>query len=131
MARHNKIGEIGEELAAKMFQKKGYKIIERNYRKKWCEIDIIAEKPRKRRIFKQSEPAKLVFIEVKTRVGERFGSPEESINYEKKRRLARSADAYAAFSNYKGEYQVDAICIVLNENGTLQRADHYENITGF
>ena len=131
MARHNKVGEIGEELAAKMLQKKGYKILERNYRKKWCEIDIIAEKPRKWQVFRRLEPAKLVFIEVKTRVGEQFGSPEESINYEKKRRLTRGVDAYAAFSDYKGEYQVDAVCIVLNENGTLQRADHYENITGF
>ena len=119
MKRKNlKIGRIGESIAGEYLQKKGYRIIERNYRTKYAEIDLIA---RRKNV--------LVFIEVKTRVGERFGLPEESIKSDKLYRLVKNSQAYMARRNYNKEYRIDAICIVLNKNHGPKRINYYENIT--
>jgi len=66
------------------------------------------------------------FVEVKTRIGERFGLPEDALNSDKIRRMTRNAQAYIAFK--ADPYRIDAICLVLDENGNLKRAAHYENI---
>ena len=66
------VGRIGEAIAKKYLRKRGYKIIEENYKTKYAEIDLIAR-------YKNA----LVFVEVRTRIGERFGTPEESINRDK------------------------------------------------
>ena len=71
---HNKnIGELGENVACEFLIKNGYKIICRNYRNKYGEIDIIAS-------FKNE----VVFIEVKTRKSLRYGFPAEAVNAQKK-----------------------------------------------
>jgi len=119
MKRKNlKIGRIGESIAGEYLEKKGYRIIERNYRTKRAEIDLVVQ----RKGF-------LVFIEVKARVGERFGLPEESIKSDKLYRLVKNAQAYMARRNYDKEYRIDAICIVFDKNHSLKRISHYANIT--
>jgi len=66
-------------------KRKGYKIIERNYRSRSGEIDIIAR-----------DKKDLVFIEVKTRRSTDFGLPQEAVSYSKRRRLTRIALGYLA-----------------------------------
>ena len=112
------IGRLGEDIAISYLKQKGYQIIECNYRTKYAEIDLIA---RRKNV--------LVFIEVRTRVGERFGSPEESIKSDKLYRLVKNSQAYMARRNYNKEYRIDAICIVLNKNHGPKRINYYENIT--
>ncbi len=112
------IGHLGETVAKKYLQNKGYRIIEQNYRTKYAEIDLVAY-----------NKDILVFIEVKTRKDEQLGTPEESIKRGKIRRLIRNAEAYVARMNYAGRCRIDAICIVLNEAGRAGRTSHYENIT--
>ena len=102
-------------MAAKYLEDKGYEIIERNCRNRRGEIDLICKKG-----------GEYVFVEVKTRIGENFGLPEDAINSNKIRRLIRNAQSYMAFK--KESYEIDAVCIVLNENGILSRITHYENI---
>ena len=111
-------GRLGEEITRAHLQKKGYKIIEQNWRTKRGEIDIVAKKG-----------DALVLVEVRTKVGEQFGSPEDTLTYEKKRRLVWNAKAYVANKKYKGLYRIDVVCIVLPGNGTEipQRISHYEN----
>lgn len=77
------IGKTGEDLAAKFLQKQGYKILERNFRIRGGEIDIIA-------LHKNT----LIYVEVKTRTSQKFGLPEESINYYKVNFLKRAASFY-------------------------------------
>lgn len=113
-----KIGRIGESLAGKYLQKKGYKIIECNYKTKYAEIDLV--------VYRRSI---LVFIEVRTRIGERFGLPEESIKSDKLYRLVKSAQAYLVRRNYDKEYRIDAVCIILDKSYCPIRISHYENIT--
>lgn len=111
-------GRLGEQLAKEYLQKKGYKIIEQNYKTKYAEIDLVAKKG-----------DKLVFVEVRTKGNEQFGTPEETINHKKKMKLIWNAKAYVAKKKYKGAYRIDAICIVLGENEKPKRISHHENIT--
>jgi len=79
----NTLGRIGEQLAAKYLSGLGYKIIERNFRIRGGEIDIIA-----------LDGATLVYIEVKTRSSHQFGLPEEAVTPWKLKFLERAAKFY-------------------------------------
>jgi putative endonuclease len=83
MATKREVGVEGEDLAVKALKKKGYKILERNYRSKLGEIDIIAE-----------EKGYLVFIEVKRRNTGSFGGSFDAIDGRKKEHMIRSATYY-------------------------------------
>ncbi len=114
---HLETGKVGEEIARKYLEKKGYKIIEQNYKTKYAEIDLVAKKGNE-----------LVFVEVRTKKGENFGTPEETINNKKLRKLWGNARAYTAWKRWQGSYRVDAVCVVLRYNNTVERINHYENI---
>lgn len=118
MKEHNlNIGRLGETIAKRYLEKKGYSIVDQNYKNKYAEIDLIAQ-----------DKDSLVFVEVKTRIGEQFGSPEGALNKDKMQRLIRNAQAYMAIKHYDMSYRIDGICIVLDENKQVNRIDHYENI---
>lgn len=117
MSRHNEVGKIGEGLAKEYLEKQGYKIIEQNYKTKYAEIDLVAQNKNE-----------LIFVEVRTKIGENFGSPEETINNKKKRKLLGNAKAYAAIKKWDGPYKIDAICIVLKPDYSIERLNHCENI---
>lgn len=110
-------GRVGEIIARKYLEKKGYRIIEQNYKTKYAEIDLISR-----------EGNELVFVEVRTRKGEDFGTPEETINNKKLRKLWGNARAYVAWKKWQGPYRVDAVCVVLKYNNMVERINHYENI---
>ncbi len=119
MAFHNlSIGRLGESLAKEYLQKKGYTIIVQNYRTRWAEIDLVAKKK-----------DVLVFVEVRTKVGERFGTPEETLNFRKLQKVRRNAESYASHIKWRKLYRIDAVCIVLTEDYKVQRMEHYENIS--
>ena len=110
MSQHNEVGKIGENLAGKFLEEKGYKILEQNYRTRFAEIDLICESPTK---FLQ-KPC-LVFIEVRTKVGENFGSPEDTLNRQKLWKVLQNAKSYTGFKKWNGPCRIDAVCIVLNQ----------------
>jgi len=108
MAEHNEMGKQGEELAVKHYVKRGFKILKRNYQKKWGEIDIIAKKNNI-----------LYFIEVKSVSHETdFNNflPEENVRQFKKDRLKRTINTYLAEKNVSCEtdFQIDVVAIYLN-----------------
>lgn len=116
MAEHNTTGKEGEEIGRRYLEKKGYKIIKQNYRTKRAEIDIVAK-----------HKNILVFVEVRTKRHEYYGTPEETINYEKRVRLQRNAAAYAHRIRYNGPWRIDAVCLVL-AGKEIVRIQHYESI---
>lgn len=83
MNNNKSIGGNGEEFAALILQNKGYEILERNYRTKLGEIDIIAKKGNV-----------LHFVEVKTRTQKNYGYPAESVTAEKLNRIRKAAEIY-------------------------------------
>ncbi|MGB2762374.1 MAG: YraN family protein [Minisyncoccales bacterium] len=118
MTEHNlQIGRIGEEIAKEYLEDKDYNIMEQNCQTRYSEIDLIAKKN-----------DVLVFVEVRTKTSEKFGSPEETINKEKIRKLVRSANAYSARKRWKGQCRIDAVCVVLDQSHKLNRIQHYESI---
>ncbi len=112
-----KTGKRGEEKAREYLEEEGYNIIERNHKNKYGEIDIIAKKNEK-----------LVFVEVRSKIDNNFGTPEETVNAKKKKKLKQNALAYATFKNYEGFYRVDLVCIIFSKEGELLRLTHHKNI---
>ncbi len=113
-------GQCGEDAAAAFLKKKGYKIIERNYRNKIGEIDIIA---------KNGE--NLVFVEVKTRKNEEFGTPAEAVTYYKKQKIVNTAKFYLYKNPTTLNIRFDVIEVYGNFDGitfTLEEINHYEQV---
>lgn len=110
-------GRVGEKIAKDYLEKQGYKILEQNYKTKYAEIDLIAR-------YKNE----LIFVEVRTKKGENFGTPEESLDKRKLRKLRWNAQGYVNQVRWQGPYRIDAVCIVLDGNNKVKRINHYESI---
>ncbi|HMO33859.1 MAG TPA: YraN family protein [Lacibacter sp.] len=83
MAKHLATGRLGEDLAARWLQERGYRILHRNWKYSYYELDLVAEKN-----------GMLHFIEVKTRRTDTFGYPEEGVTIRKMERLLLAGEAY-------------------------------------
>ncbi|OGH21590.1 MAG: hypothetical protein A3F31_01400 [Candidatus Levybacteria bacterium RIFCSPHIGHO2_12_FULL_38_12] len=117
-------GKNGEDAACIFLLEKGYKILERNFQKRYGEIDIVAlDKSNK------NEPA-LVFVEVKTRTSLEFGNPLEAITPWKLKSVVKTVDYYIlTHKNVPDLLRIDAIAVYLNSNGLVQNIEHVKNIT--
>jgi len=98
-------GRIGEEEAVKFLKKNKYRIIERNFRTKFGEIDIIAKKGKK-----------VVFIEVKTRKTIIFGYPEEAVDERKLNKIKKVALYYIQKNKIKSPVKFEVLSILIKEN---------------
>lgn len=115
----NSRGQKGEEFATSYLQKRGFKILERNYRIRNGEIDIIA--------IDKKEYA-LVFVEVKTRSSEQFGTPFEAIHYFKMKALLNAAQVYkATHPKLPDLLRIDAIAVSIDREGNVTNVEHMKN----
>jgi len=107
---HNRsIGTFGEKAVADFLTGRGFLIVERNWRIKEGEVDIIATSPDKT----------FVFVEVKTRTSQAYGHPLEAITREKAHRLQRLALAWLATHQCLGsDYQVDCAAVLISHDGS-------------
>ncbi|WP_130806940.1 YraN family protein [Senegalia massiliensis] len=107
MKKHNKIkGNIGEEKAIKYLINKNYKILEKNFTTKIGEIDIIAK-----------DNDIVVFIEVKSRLNSKYGSPYEAVNFKKQRKIINTAKLYSKYNKlYDTQFRFDILEYYINEN---------------
>ena len=108
MAKHNEIGKIGEDLATNWLKTEGFSIIERNYNKKWGEIDIVA----------RGTTGKVHFVEVKSvsyetksdleyAVTHETWRPEDNVHKDKQDRLKRAIQTWMLENKYQGEFQIE------------------------
>ena len=104
MAQHNDLGLKGEELAIEYLEKNGYLIVEKNYRYRKAEVDIIA------RI-----DTILVVVEVKTRSSNYFGNPQDFVNPKKIKLLVTAIDDYVVKRDLDVEIRFDIIAILRNK----------------
>lgn len=101
------LGQKGEEFAAEYLLAKGYKIVQRNWRTRYGELDIIAH-----------DGDTVVAVEVKTRSGTGYGAPLEAITYAKARRLKRLLGLWLDENwTRRSRYRVDGIGITLRATG--------------
>lgn len=111
-------GKGGEEVACQFLTRKGYKVIERNYRRKWGEIDIIAEKD-----------GTVRFVEVKAVSRESEGhQPEELLHVTKLRKVARTAALYMEAHRDDREYQIDAVTVIMDYETRVARCKLFEQV---
>lgn len=109
MSNNVKTGMLGQNEAERYLTNKAYRIIEKNYRAKTGEIDLIAR-----------DGDYIVFIEVKYRNNLQFGLPREAVNAQKQRRIRRTAQHYITVHQiHNQDFRFDVMDI-LNENGQLQ-----------
>ena len=124
MKSENKsVGDFGETSACTYLKHRGYKILERNYRNRGGEIDIIAEKG-----------SYVVFVEVKTRNSEDFGAPSEAVNAVKQQKIANTAMAYIMQHRPDNDFRFDGIEVMYKKSvfGGFKtvKVNHIENAFG-
>src|ERR1700687_3289654 len=108
-----RLGQAGEQMAAAHLARLGYEIVERNYRCPAGEIDLVAR-----------QAGRWVFVEVRTRRGGRFGTPEESVTPRKRAHLIASAQHYLQdHGALEADWRIDAVAIVLSRGGVGPRID--------
>jgi len=113
MAQHNDLGKKGEQLAIDYLVKKGYTILDKNWRFQKAEVDIIAQKEET-----------LAVVEVKTRSSIDFGSPQDFVNPKKIKLLVSAIDEYVVSKNLDVDVRFDIIAIVHeNKNFDLEHLE--------
>lgn len=116
----NPTAKLGEDKACEYLKKLGFKIIERNFRKGYGEIDIVA-----------LDKDVLTFIEVKTRTSNQFGTPLEQIAYWKLKSLIKTAQYYKmTHPKLPDALRIDAVSVILNRT-KVQNIELTKNISGF
>lgn len=113
-------GQMGEDAAYVYLEEAGYKIIERNWRCKMGEIDLIASR--------EDSPNLLIFVEVRTRrTGGRFGTAAESVDRRKQHKVASTAQYYMRMNNRPGiSVRFDVIAIQLEHGDIIGDLKHIE-----
>ncbi|PJA01307.1 hypothetical protein COX75_00090, partial [bacterium (Candidatus Gribaldobacteria) CG_4_10_14_0_2_um_filter_33_15] len=116
------IGILGEKIAEKYLKEKGYKILEKNFKRKWGEIDIVAKKKNK-----------LIFFEVKTlqQTPDEIFLPEDEVDFKKKKQLRKITQIYLSEKKIplESDYQIDILAIRLPPRAGLSKMkiEHFEN----
>ena len=112
-------GNYGESLAVNFLKKQGYKILERNYRIRGGEIDIVAR-----------DGEFLVFVEVKARWSHEYGLPSESITYYKVKALLKTAAFYCVKINWGDKpYRIDMVSVDFANSKDNPEIELIQNIT--
>jgi putative endonuclease len=120
------LGNLGEKLACEYLVKKGFKILGKNYRINFGEIDIIARK--KWSIFSRDNRP-IHFVEVKTIINNSNFFPQERVNYKKQQKLRQMAQIWLSKNKFKQDwpYQIDVIGILVNETTRNAKLYYFPN----
>jgi putative endonuclease len=117
IASGKRLGDFGERVAAAHLEAKGYVILGRNYRRRDCEIDLIAQKD-----------GVVAFVEVKTRRGTRMGTAIEAISERKVERLLRGVERYGyEHPELPPDRRIDVVAIDLAADGRVLSVEHIED----
>lgn len=109
------LGDAGERLARRRLEHLGYEFVTANWRCPFGELDLVMR-----------DGDVIVFVEVKTRQGERLGAAEESVTTAKAKRLLRAAESYLAVRSEDSDvfWRIDLVAITLGPAGTVSRITH-------
>lgn len=116
MAAHNELGQWGEMVAEDYLERKGYRIVERDWKSGHRDIDIIAQ-----------DGDELVFVEVKTRQTADFGNPWEAVDHRKIRNIKAAINHYINFRHLNMRVRFDIVSIVATDRNNPQ-IEHIEDI---
>jgi putative endonuclease len=116
-----RLGWRGEEIAVAYLRRQGYRVIARNWRCTVGELDIVAR-----------EGETLAFVEVRTRRGDRFGTPEESITPTKQAKLVELAQTYLQENGLKDQnWRIDVVAVEMDRGSGVKRVNLVRNAVGW
>jgi putative endonuclease len=124
--RKRKLGDIGEDIACRFLEKHGFEVIERNYLRKWGEIDIVAKKGGIIRFVEVKSVSGVTIPNVSHGTGE--FRPEDNMHPGKLRRLGRTIQTYLLHKKLDCDWQLDLITIKMDMNTRKARVELLENI---
>lgn len=101
----NALGLIGEEIAFDFLRQRGFKLLQKNYRNRFGEIDLIMQ-----------DDTCIVFVEVRLRSSKNFGGALDSIDYHKRSKLIKCAQHYMASCSGRNDFRFDVIAISPNKS---------------
>jgi putative endonuclease len=111
------LGRTGERLAAESLLSKGYSILERNFRCRQGEIDLVAE-----------DEQDIIFVEVKARRGISFGLPEDALTLRKRRKLVELASYYLDLHTCSDRsWRIDVVAVQFSSSGKLEEIRIYKH----
>jgi putative endonuclease len=118
LTERTKFGRSGEEIARSHLERKGLRFREANWHCRVGELDLVME-----------HESLIVFVEVKTRHGERAGTAEESLTARQSERILQAAEWYVAEHPDLADriWRVDLVAITVARNDEVVRFSHYEN----
>lgn len=120
ITQRTELGFVAEKIAGEFLEKRGYKILARNYRKPWGEIDIVCEKE-----------GIIVFVEVKANKSTIAGfEPELRADWRKMAKVERTAETFLAAKKYNSdqEWQLDVISVSFDKGRGTAKIKHFKNI---
>ncbi len=124
---YRELGALGEKLACEYLVKKGFKILGRNYRITFGEIDIIAKK--KFKLF--SKNSKIIhFVEVKTIIAQSGFHPEDKVDFKKQKKLRQLSEIWLKNNGYKQNQpcQIDVVGVTISNDSKEPKIDYFENV---
>jgi len=118
MTYQKQIGDIGEDIAAEYLEGLGYQLLDRNYHTRYGELDLIV-----------MDLENIVFVEVKTRTSDTFGTPESSVSAGKLERLQNAALLWLqAHPDVNDDWRVDVIAILIDHQKKIKDIQHFINV---
>ena len=121
MSQSKEVARIGEERAAQYLKERGYQILERNYRLRTGEIDLIAK-----------QGNQIVFVEVKTRRTLKFGVPQAAVTPTKQKQISKLALSYLQTNDLLDTpCRFDVVAIFLSSTSTPAKLKHIQNAFEF
>ena len=117
MGQKNKIGGLGEQIATNYLKNKGFTILEKNYLKKWGEIDLVVRGTTANGPIIRFIEVKTVSYETKSELNHAISHgtwrPEENIHFKKIQRLNRAIESWLMDHKYEGDWEIDALAVRL------------------
>ena len=119
MLTKKELGDKGEQLAEKYLRKQKYKILDRNFRTRFGEIDLVAR-----------DRGQLVFVEVKTKGSHEFGLPEEEFTFYKKRKMRRAIQSWFWEKKIENDnWRVDLIALDYTDSPDTPEIRHHRAVS--
>ena len=116
-------GQLGENIATYYLEKKGYKVLQKNYHSRFGEVDLVCQTPE----------GAWAFVEVKFRRSKKFGSPEDSVTTWKLKKIIKTAQLYL-LKHTKAlsipSFQIDVVAIELDRVRKSYKIRHHQNMSG-
>jgi len=119
------VGRMGEDIACQFLEQKGFHILDRNYRKPWGEIDIIAEKSNQVRFVEVKAVSREARRDISREMDYR---PEEMVHVRKLKKLARTVALYMETNRDEREYQIDVVGVIINERTKTAHCRLFEQV---